>query len=294
MHGSTDNSTHLANGGSIDIPSDMPSDTASQVAAQGDAAPLHELRRLLDRRSLIGLGLRAGLGVGGLLLAGCQAGVRGSTMPGPVWPDDPRTRTPRGGTPLPPRTTNPPRPPASRPAQPAPNYAAMGVMPRSSWTRSPVIMSRANPLNGVSRITIHHDAIPSTGLRTSTDSVSRLNSVRSSHLQRGWADIGYHFVIDPTGRVWEGRPLSLQGAHVSDNNEHNLGIMLMGNFDRHAPTAAQLASLDAFVVSQMRSYRVPLARVFTHQEIKPTACPGRNLQRYVAQSRSRGGRIAMG
>lgn len=125
-----------------------------------------------------------------------------------------------------------------------------------------------------------------------------LRGIQGDHMGRKdhnngkrWADIGYHYVIDPQGRIWEGRPTNLQGAHVKDTNEHNLGIMCMGNFDQQAPSAAQVAALDAFVVDQMRRYRVPITRVYTHQELNRSACPGRNLQAYMLQTR-RTGQIA--
>jgi hypothetical protein len=79
---------------------------------------------------------------------------------------------------------------------------------------------------------------------------------------------------------------------VKDTNEHNLGVLVLGNFDLQQPTPQALASLDSFVAAQMRRYRVPLSRVYTHQELRPTACPGRNLQRYMLATRTRSGRMA--
>jgi hypothetical protein len=149
-------------------------------------------------------------------------------------------------------------------------------------------------MNGISRITVHHDAIASFDVNSMAEAAHRLETIRTSHVVgRGWADIGYHYVIDPSGRVWEGRSLRYQGAHVEDNNEHNLGIVLMGNFDQHAPTPQALASLDRFLAEQMSRYNVSLRRVYTHREIKPTACPGRNLQRYMNATRARGGSLAL-
>jgi N-acetylmuramoyl-L-alanine amidase len=195
----------------------------------------------------------------------------------------------------PPAVYSPPvaaNPPPSRPAAPRPGTQGTGVvMSRGSWTRAAPIMSRISPMNGISRITIHHSAIPNDDLRTQADVARALEGIRRSHVTRRgepFGDIGYHYIIDPQGRVWEGRALSLQGAHVAAQNEHNLGIMLMGHFERQQPTPAALASLDGFVASQMSRYRVPVSRVYTHQEIGKSACPGRNLQRYMDTTRSRG------
>lgn len=188
-----------------------------------------------------------------------------------------------------------------RPAAPASGHAGSqsldslpaGVMPRRAWTTTAPIAALANPMVRVERITIHHDAINSAGVTTQSAAQRRLNSIRDGHLQRDFADIGYHFIVDPQGNVWEGRPLRFQGAHVKDQNERNMGVMVMGNFMEQRPTPAALAALDAFIASQMRRFAVPLWKVKTHQELAPTACPGTNLQRYMMDTRSTRGRLAL-
>jgi hypothetical protein len=178
------------------------------------------------------------------------------------------------------------------PARPSsPSGVPQGVTPRREWTTAGPIMSLINPMNGVNRITIHHSGVESAFIGGKGDAARMLNSIRKSHLNQQWADIGYHYIIDPTGRIWEGRPVQYQGAHVKMNNEHNLGIMMMGNFDNERPTTQALASLDRFVADRMRQFRVPMTRVYTHQEIMPTQCPGRNLQGYMVSTRSGSGRM---
>lgn len=167
-----------------------------------------------------------------------------------------------------------------------------GVIPRREWTGTSPIMSLINPMNGIDRITVHHSAVISATVRGQSDAARMLTSIRSTHVTNGWADIGYHYIIDPQGDVWEGRPVKFQGAHVKENNEHNLGIMCMGDFDQERPSSAMLATLDGFVADRMRALRVPINRVYTHQELRVTACPGRNLQGYMVATRSGSGRLA--
>lgn len=166
-----------------------------------------------------------------------------------------------------------------------------GVQPRSRWTRQGVARPREiYSMNGIRRITVHHDGMPPVWIGSAADAADRIEVIRRSHVEsRGFADIGYHYVIDPQGRVWEGRSVAYQGAHVHDNNENNLGILVLGNFERQTPTAAATAALDAFLASQMDRYRVPMGRVKTHREITVTECPGESLQRYMNETRRRGG-----
>ena len=63
------------------------------------------------------------------------------------------------------------------------------------------------------------------------------------HLQRGWSDIGYHFVIRRNGTVEEGRELSRPGAHARGHNAHSIGICLIGGKGGFNFTIAQLDAL---------------------------------------------------
>ncbi len=247
------------------------------------------LPSLLERRSVLAGGLMAGVA---LLLGGCKSSgssTASADLPDAVWPDEmppsPRMTPPAGPT-GPVVTTGP--------------AVVPGVMPRAAWTNVGPALSRANPMSGgIRRITVHHAAMNSSSIRSQADAARMLNSIRADHVRRRdprtgstWADIGYHYMVDPQGRVWEGRPTNLQGAHVQDNNENNLGILMLGDFETQQPTQAALASLDGFVSSQMKRYGVPVSRVYTHRELKPTMCPGRNLQRYMLATRARSGRMA--
>jgi hypothetical protein len=240
--------------------------------------PNHPVHGFFSRRELMraGAALAAAMAIGGL--AGCKNKQRTAWRP--------LTQEELDGPPRRPISQAPPRR-----ATPNPSGVPQGVTPRREWTTAGPIMSLINPMNGVNRITIHHSGVDSAFIRSKPDAARMLNSIRKSHLNQQWADIGYHYIIDPTGRIWEGRAIQYQGAHVKMNNEHNLGIMMMGNFDGERPTAEALASLDMFVADRMRQHRVPMTRVYTHQEITATACPGRNLQGYMISTRSGNGRM---
>lgn len=254
---------------------------------------MHRVTHTPDRRDLLQGGLLLGIAS---LLAGCGGGRNGA-LPGPVWPDGTRRTTAINpnkpyvlGNPSP--VSSPPRPMTGLPS---------GVIPRTQWTGTKLVPSRLTNngqdgrMGAITRITLHHDALDSSSIRTQSDAAHRLNSIRNGQMARKpepFADIGYHFIIDPQGRIWEGRSISYQGAHVRGQNENNLGIMLMGNFDQQRPTPAAINALEAFVAAQMDRYSIPLSRVKTHQEMAATECPGRNLQRYLVISRSRGGNMA--
>jgi hypothetical protein len=149
-------------------------------------------------------------------------------------------------------------------------------------------MNRMTPIR---YITVHHDGMDPFHDSARADVAAHLELIRQLHRRRGWGDIGYHFAVDPAGRVWEARPLSWQGAHVKDHNPGNIGIVVLGNFEVQALTSAQREALQSHLIVLMRTYNVPPSGVYTHQEWEgaATACPGEQLQHYMDTLRRRGG-----
>ena len=170
------------------------------------------------------------------------------------------------------------RPVATAGDCPIPIYA------RSVWTHERPDLTRMQPISGVHCITIHHSGFTHPFETEDLQAtIAELQAIRDFHTgtqptDRNWADIAYHFVIDRAGRAWQARPLVYQGAHVKNHNEHNLGIVLLGNFDLQTPSAAQLAALEKFVSFLRAVYNVSASDVHTHGELATTSCPGKSLQ----------------
>ncbi len=157
-------------------------------------------------------------------------------------------------------------------------------------------MAKLDPMLPPRWITVHHDGMKPFLSDGEYETKARLESIRNGHLQRdeGWGDIGYHFCVDRAGRVWEGRSLRYQGAHVKWCNENNVGVLCIGNFEEQQPSAAQLAGLEKTLMAIRGYYRIPVARVRTHREW-PTArtqCPGASLQAHMGAIRRGGGALA--
>ncbi|MFI4896352.1 MAG: peptidoglycan recognition family protein [Phycisphaerales bacterium JB059] len=250
----------------------------------------------MNRRDAVKLVIRTGaatLGAGALTgaLAGCASSKRRSGVHiGEPIPADPSiARAPTRVEPWIAPAPAPTATPETLPTTPPPSIS--GVISRSHWAKGAPRPWLADPMDGIRRITVHHDGMSPFTSSTWGSAARRIEAIRNAHTGKGWADIGYHYVIDPAGRIWQARPLELQGAHVKSANPHNLGICVLGNFERQRPTRAAMTSLENLIASEMRRLRVPLSEVRTHQEFAPTACPGRSLQAMMNASRSRGGRL---
>ena len=106
---------------------------------------------------------------------------------------------------------------------------------------------------------------------------------------KGWAGIGYHFVIgngtdSGNGTIevtfrWEEQ---MHGAHagVDEYNQRGIGICLVGNFSRSLPTEQQMASLAFLVTYLQEKCRIPTSNILLHRQIKNTDCPGANFPYY--------------
>ena len=230
----------------------------------------------------------------GLSLAGCAATPtvpphttrRG--RPSPRWPET--ISDPRSSTRDPVATPDPPSDRAE-PSLDTPAEARDGivVLSRDRWTRRGPRKNHVSAMNGVSRITVHHEGWKPVYFTSREATADRLERIRNSHVNHhGWGDIGYHFIIDRAGRIWQGRPVQYQGAHVRNHNEHNIGVMLLGNFEKQRPAQAQLDSLARALRALMAKYNVPHNHIHTHQELVPTSCPGKHLQPRINNLRQTG------
>lgn len=251
----------------------------------------------VSRRSMIQFAAKAGsaaIALGAFSsVGGCKSSAqkrannRDSQLGHPI-PNDPVVQVIRP-TPVYQHTNPTPQIEAPLPLTAIPSF----VIERSKWTSSQPKRWLADPMTNIRRITIHHDAIMPVPSGSYSDSLRRMQLIRTGHLNNGWADIGYHFAIDPTGRIWQARPLELQGAHVKDNNPGNIGIVVFGNYEQMRPTHATVNSINKMVAYAMDRFNVPLSSVRTHRELRSTACPGRFLQEQMNISRARGGKLAL-
>lgn len=124
--------------------------------------------------------------------------------------------------------------------------------------------------------TLHHTAgyLP----KNYAESVAEIQFVQDYHQNaKGWNDIGYHFLIDPLGNIFEGRPMYAVGAHVLNRNTDNIGISMMGNYHPPAsnkPAKETLASFGKVGAYIRDNYSVGVSSFHAHREIGSTDCPG--------------------
>ena len=174
--------------------------------------------------------------------------------------------------------------------------SGVGVIARTAWKASRPRPRDMTPSgNDFSRITIHHSAEASPqhldgSLASSAAAIRKIQHVHMNGATTGYGDIGYHFLIDPQGRVFRGRELDYQGAHAYGvNNKRNIGICVLGNFERSMPSRKALAALEKTIGDLRKKHGISRTQVFGHKHFRNTACPGKQLglwvERYAGRRR---------
>ncbi|MFJ6296477.1 peptidoglycan recognition protein [Streptomyces griseoviridis] len=222
--------------------------------------------------------------------------------PGPSdpGPSDPGTSTPSPSTPSPSASTPTP-PPSTVPAPP--------VTARAGWGADESISPEEPEYNtGVKAVFVHH----STGSNTyaCADSASLVRGVYAYHvLVNGWKDIGYNFLVDKCGTIFEGRKggtgLPVLGAHTYGWNRDSTGVAVLGDHTATPASDAALASIARIAAWKLGQYGAeptgtvqltagatqknftgrsfttgqsyPFERISAHRDGFNTECPGGSL-----------------
>ena len=127
------------------------------------------------------------------------------------------------------------------------------------------------------------------------DSKIGAKEIRDYHVkQRGWLDIGYHYVIKRDGTVEEGRPLTAVGAHCTNHNQRSIGICLVGGVRRDGKTPEDNFTEEQFKAAakliRVLQKRLPnIMGIVGHNRYANKACPVFDVQKFIRDYVTRGG-----
>ena len=147
---------------------------------------------------------------------------------------------------------------------------------------------------------VHHTVNANDYTRAEVPGIIR--SIYAYHTQsRGWSDIGYNYVVDRFGRIWEGRYGGIDrpvvGAHTLNYNDYAFAMSAIGNYDIHQPSQAMVEAYGALFAWKLSLHGVDASstkqwvgsRYFEaingHRDAASTACPGRYLYAKIPEIR---------
>ena len=134
------------------------------------------------------------------------------------------------------------------------------------------------------KLTLHHAA--GFSAENIEEGKEQMRAIQDLHqFVRGWSDIGYHFVVDKAGNIYQGRPETVIGAHVLNNNKGNIGVCVLGCY--HPPelycgdwltdaTNNSLIALYAWVSGEY-NYDPNVLKGHRDYPYNETSCPGNNV-----------------
>ena len=209
----------------------------------------------------------------------------------------------------------------------AANTAVVSIAPAWGAAAQPKIHSRAEwgasqcPTRGVNygtvkAATVHHTVTANEYTRSQVPAAI-LAVCRFHRNTNGWNDIGYNFVVDRFGRLWEGRAggidEAVMGSHAQGYNSQTTGIANLGTFTSVPQSEAAISAMVRLIAWKLGNHGVPthgtvsmtsaggssarypygavrrFQRIIGHRDTGVTACPGEQLYYQLAELRERVG-----
>ncbi|MFP5218320.1 MAG: N-acetylmuramoyl-L-alanine amidase [Actinomycetes bacterium] len=176
------------------------------------------------------------------------------------------------------------------------------VVSRAGWGADESLRTSAPSYSTtVKAAYLHHTA--TSNAYSSNDAAAQVRSIYAYHTKAlGWSDIGYNFLVDRFGQIYEGRYGGIRkpvlGAHAGGFNRYTVGVAMIGTFSTVQPPAATLTAVQRLVAWKLSMYaRDPLGTttlvsaggstsrypagtsvqvpvVAGHRDTNATACPG--------------------
>lgn len=168
------------------------------------------------------------------------------------------------------------------------------IVSRAEWKARPPVLEMKHHVP--SRITVHHTATTAAPdkslagkLRNLQEFSQHEGTLSGGKKKPAWADIPYHFYIDVSGEVAEGRDINYVGDSNTDYDpSSHISVVLEGNFEKAEPTRAQMDALFKVVTWLGKKYKIPTDRINSHKGFASTACPGKNLEKRLEEIRQFG------
>ncbi len=132
---------------------------------------------------------------------------------------------------------------------------------RSCWCPAGVCTPPTYSTTQPTHLIVHHSA----GFTNYNDYQWVVNYYWDLHVNtNGWSDIGYNWLIDPNGIVYEGRGSGNLGAHFSCLNSGTIGICIIGNYMSNSVNPSALSSLKELALWEACQYNIAIADSSTH------------------------------
>lgn len=143
----------------------------------------------------------------------------------------------------------------------------------------------------VKKIVIHHTATT----QDLDDPETAIRAIYHYHaMSRNWGDIGYNYIIDQDGNIYEGRAGGdgVKAGHAAGFNQGTIGIALLGNYENEPLPAAMMQALAGLILEKSELHGIDVdaygmfrgevrANLLAHRDVGATTCPGQYAYDYL-------------
>ncbi|MCW2817691.1 MAG: N-acetylmuramoyl-L-alanine amidase, family 2, partial [Marmoricola sp.] len=167
------------------------------------------------------------------------------------------------------------------------------IYTRAEWGANESLRDQSSPGYGTVEAGFIHHTVNANNY-TADQVPALMRGIYAYHTQsRGWRDIGYNYLVDRFGRIWEGRwggiTKAVLGAHTLGYNEVSFAMSAIGNYDIAAPSEAVLDAYARLYAWKLALYGIRadathlwvkdryLNAINGHRDVGQTACPGKYL-----------------
>lgn len=180
------------------------------------------------------------------------------------------------------------------------------IVTREQWGADESLRSASPEFAPINRAIVHHTVTAT----NEPDPAGRIRAIQEFHVRgNGWDDIGYNFVVDSAGRVYEGRYArsygagelhdgedgsgqGVVGAHARGHNPGSVGIAILGDYADGgvSPTDAALEAVVAVAAWKFGVRNIDPAApgaLIGHRDVVSTGCPGDGLYQRLPELRDR-------
>jgi hypothetical protein len=195
-----------------------------------------------------------------------------------------------------------------------PSWPVPPIVTRAQWGANEALRKPGQVYDtSVSKLIVHHTGTPN----SVTNYAGLCRGILANETSGEYIDIAYNWLIDPNGRIYEGRwarnypagvphtgeslGANVRGAHAIYNNAHTIGVALMGTYDTINPPPAMVDALVTLLSWKCARWGIdPLGRgrygasngvvetifnICGHRDTSATDCPGQRVEPMLPEIR---------
>ena len=158
---------------------------------------------------------------------------------------------------------------------------------REEWGANPAEPGGFHIVGPLAEFYIHHWNSGIAPENTVAGAIARVCRTQGDHIGNGWGDVGYSWLVDDLGNVYEGRGWNRTGAHTYGFNSKGYAACWLGDSTNDVPTPAALGAIVEVILAGIRDgHLIAAPTIVAHRDRVATACCGDQLYNLLPTIRS--------